>query len=283
VLWSPSMEQAKQVRAATIQGRIRAEIRRVSQGYPRAVIHAKRATIGHAMPRLITAFDHRSFARSLAIASVIALLTAAVMISTDGEPAGSGRRLARLGAMAPVFGAIGSAIAIAQARARGEMIALESLGVRPMRAQAGALSAGFVLGLLGAVAAVCRGADLEALFPRVAQSDWIRLADGAWRSDSGGVRIGPMQTDLVTFIAAGMSPAAWSPPRLPVMVAIALSGVVLPIWLQSRTRVWERIASGSSLAVVQVTLFHFVGAARVSAWALLIGPALMLAHGLSRR
>jgi hypothetical protein len=252
-------------------------------GYPRAAIHAKKAAIEHAMPGPITSFDRRIFARSFAIATVIALLAAAVMISTDGEPAGSGGRLARLGAMAPVFGGLGSAIAIAQARARGEMTALASLGVRPMRAQAGALGSGFVVGLLGAIAAVCRGSDLEALFPRIAQSDWIRLGDGAWWSDSGGVRIGSLQTDPLTFVAAGISRATWSPPRLPVMVAIALSGVVLPIWLQSRTKLWEWIASGSILVIVQVALFHFVGAARVSAWALLIGPTLMLAHGLSRR
>jgi hypothetical protein len=152
-----------------------------------------------------------------------------------------------------------------------------------MRAQAGALCAGFVVSLLGAIAAVRRGSDLDALFPRIARGDWVRLADGAWWSDSAGVRLGPLQTDLFTFLQAGMSPASWSPPRLPVMVAIALSGVVMPIWLQSRTKVWERLASGSSLAVLQVALFHFVAAARVSAWALLVGPVLMLAHGLSRR
>lgn len=231
----------------------------------------------------ITAFDQRSFGRSLAIASVTALLAGIVMVSTDGEAAGSGARLARLGAMSPMFGAIGSAIAIAQSRARGETTALECLGMLPMRAHAGAFVAAFLLSIVGAVAAVSHGANLEALFPRLPQSDWVRLSDGAWWSASGGVRIGAVLSEPVLFAAPGTSPAAWSPPRLPVMVAIALAGIVLPIWLQSRARIGERLASGSSLAILQVALFHWVAAARVSAWALLIGPILMLAHGLSRR
>jgi hypothetical protein len=230
---------------------------------------------------VVTAFDVRSFARSLAIGLVVSLLAAVVMSVTDGDPGGLATRVARLGALAPVFGALGSSLALAQARGRGELLALESIGVPAWRQAAAAVGAAMLLGAAGAVSAVSRASNLDALFPRVAQSDWVLLADGAWSSASAGARLGESGLEWTGAGAAQVPAAAAS--SLAVLFAILAASVALPVWLQVRHRVGERLAVGIAAALGQVALLHLVGAARVSAWTLVLSPALLLGHWLLRK
>jgi hypothetical protein len=231
----------------------------------------------------VTPFDLRSFGRSFAIASVVTLLGVAVMISTDGEQGASGSRIARLGALAPVFGAMGSALALAQARARGELLALSCLGVRPWRAHVGAWLAAFLFGIAGALGAVAQPSALDSLFPRLPTSDWLRSPDGTWFSPSGGIVVGLDGIAQATFVVANPMVASWHAPRVAVLLSIAAAGVVLPVWLESQRRWSEKMSVAAIAILAEIAAFHYVGAERVGGWALAIGPALILAHRLVGR
>ena len=231
----------------------------------------------------MTAYDARSFARSLAMGLLLLALAAVVMIATDTDAGASGSRLARLGALAPVFGALGSSLAIAQARSKGELLALESIGVPRWRQMAGALAAAMLIGFAGAIAVGSRASNLGALFPRIERSDWVQLADGSWSSVAAGAKIGPAGLEL---LAGGGAAASMLDPRsagAAVMLCLAAATIALPLWLQLRARQLERLGVGGCTALGQIALFHWVGAGQLSAWALVAGPALLLVHWLIRK
>jgi hypothetical protein len=227
----------------------------------------------------ITAFDARSFARASAMALMAGILAWAVMVATDGEAFGSGVRLSRLGALAPVFGAIGSLLAWMQARRRGELVALEGLGVHPLRAHAGALLAAALVGSLGAIIEMTCGSRIEGLFPHVARSDWVMQPDGSWASASLGIGLSAdgLREHPLAALPAGAPPAAFA-----VFAAILAASVVLPVWLVSKPSAAEKVAVAAVTGLGQIGVFHLVGAARVSAWALLAGPAMLGAHWVVR-
>ena len=82
---------------------------------------------------MLHAFDRLLARRALAFTALAFALAIGVTIATDEPYSTLGTRVARLCAFAPALSAIGAAIALAQSRARGELRALETLSVTPLR------------------------------------------------------------------------------------------------------------------------------------------------------
>jgi hypothetical protein len=134
-------------------------------------------------------YDLRLALRALALGTLVALVAVIVVATTD-EGAGWARRAALCAALAPVAGGMGALAAARIARSRGEARALEALGAHPLRALAGAVVGGALLGLAGGAVVVSGVADLEPLFPRPAEARvWLEDPEGGMRERSLGIRL----------------------------------------------------------------------------------------------
>lgn len=230
---------------------------------------------------VVTAFDVRMFCRSLSACAVVACLVGVVMLSTDGAASGMGVRVALLGAMAPVIATVGASLATAQARARGELLAVTGLGVSPLRACAGSVLAAILIGSAGALAVASPQSDFTSLFPRIPQTGWALDSRGAWFASAIGLAVGPHAGEL--RLLQTQTPLAPScPAKAPVVFAIALLSVVLPVWSHAVPRWWERVAAGAGSLFAAVLAIHLVAAGRLGVWALLFVPMLLLGHALFR-
>jgi len=229
----------------------------------------------------ITPFDRQAFIRSLLVGVLTAAVALAVMLSTDGAGADPSARIARLAAMAPIFGAIGSSLAIAHAKARGEQLALTAVGCWPWRVHAAPLLAAFVVGWAGAACLASRATDMSALFPAVLHAGWVQMPDGSWLAIAQGLRVGPGLSDLA--LTAAVSPQTLVPvPRSSVVSAVALGAIAFPVWLRIQVGWAQRGCVGALVIAALLTTFHFVAAGRCTGWVLLVGPCALLLHVMAR-
>ena len=114
---------------------------------------------------MLHGFDRLLARRALAFTAIAIAIAIGVTVTTD-EPYSTFRtRVARLCAFVPALSAIGAAITLAQSRARGELRALEALGVAPFRMGRGPMVTSWALGFLAA-----RGAGFPAVRPELAVS-----------------------------------------------------------------------------------------------------------------
>jgi hypothetical protein len=229
--------------------------------------------------RYLTPYDARTFVRSAAMISATALLAYLVMRATDGSSTSEPGRLARLAVMVPLLGAIGSGLSNAQARSRGEVVALSTLGVRPLRVYAGSLAAAVCAGTAAAVALGTRVTDLDGLFPRVDQPLWQTTSQG-WLDAGKGIAISSSGTLQLT-VPRTLSETG-PEPRGAVVVMVLLGSVAVSAWLELRVPLAERLATGVVVSMLAVATFQLVAAARVSPWALTLVPAALWAHFLLR-
>lgn len=228
----------------------------------------------------LTAFDLRSFGRCVGASAAVASLALVVLATTDSDHPSWWARVARLSAMSPVFGLIGTGLGLGQAKARGEWLALASVGVHPFRASAGLLTGAWVITALGVLAASLPVTDLAALFPAVPHTDWMR--DGAvWSSASAGVRLGPGR-EAVTWVDAVAVGQPLAPLRIWVVAAIASAGVWTPAWLLIECSGRERVITACAGVAAQLWAFHAVASTRTQGWILLSGSAVLAVHGVMR-
>lgn len=226
---------------------------------------------------VLTPYDQRSFTRSLAFGLAFCALALAVMWATDGATGSPGGRIARLAALAPVLGAIGAAMARVQGRAKGEPIALQSIGVSPARLAAGSLAAGALLGGLGLVA-VCSGfADMDALFPTLHEPLWTAQPDGSWASAYDGVVV-RAEIPPLTFVRPLAEPLRPHAGTAPVACMIAVTTLALALWSAQPISTWARSAVGGIAVLTTVLAFHLVAGARVGEGALCLGSAILGLH-----
>ena len=225
----------------------------------------------------VTTYDRYAFGRSLAIGCGLAVLAYGIMLATDGATTSTAGKLARLGVLAPVLGTLGSALANAQARSRGEVRALVSSGVSPGRCYAGPMIAAVLLGIAGVAILGSGATDLGGLFPRLEHDDWIRFADGSWRSARAGILVATDGTMTIARTQVAVTPQPW-PSRAAVMLTVLLSSAALPIWVERGGPLKERLGIGALSVVLGVVLFHLVGTGQVSAWCLVAVPATIAFH-----
>ncbi len=195
-------------------------------------------------------------------------------------------RAARVLPIAPACTAIGTALALARTRARGEELALETLGASPLRRAASAVGGGSVPAVLAALAvALVPAVDARVFFPMRQAEAELRYVGGAFVDPPRGISVGPDGVITRSVASPGAeavsssTPASAPPPRARTSAAAAVlaAGLALAM-LAARVRrsSWARAAVATTAAVVaSIVLFH-AAAARVVPALLAAAPSLAL-------
>jgi hypothetical protein len=222
---------------------------------------------------------HRAWDRRLALrAASIAVLTASVALlvvvaTDDGAP--WRRRLAMIAALAPIAGAVGAFAARGVAEARGELRALEALGVSPLRGALGATVGGTLIALVGPALLALPHADLAALLPRPPMPRvWVVESAHAMRELTLGLRIAA--GGVLERTAQSALPDAVVTSRAAVVVAMLLLAIGAPTWASTPAPARRRAGVGAAALVVAIASFQAVAAGRLSQAALALAPALLL-------
>ncbi len=235
--------------------------------------------------RAWTAWDGRVARRAAAIAALALALGWLVTAATDEGGLTWGVRAGRALPLAPACAAIGTWLALAAGRARGEDRALAALGRSPFERVLAAVCGGGGVAIAAAAALVLVGrVDVEGFYPRVErETRWVHDAggfvsdDGVWRIADGGAPSMHPATEAPSVVA----PRA----RLPVRargaaaLATALAGLALPL-LVARAR--RRTVLVTALALVVTTMatvlgFQAAASARIPTLLVAVPPFVLLA------
>lgn len=229
-------------------------------------------------------YDRKLAWRALALGLLI-LLVVVVVVATTDEGAGWARRAALCAALAPVAGGLGALAAARIARSRGEARALEALGAHPLRALAGAVVGGALLGAAGGAVVLSGVADLEPLFPRPVEARvWLADQEGGMRERSLGVRLAPGgELSFVEESAEGRDAGRREDRRAPVGAALAVLALAGPLWsVQEGSRLGRGLL-GALLVLAAIASFQLAAAGRASAWIVCLPPLVLLACALASR
>jgi hypothetical protein len=234
----------------------------------------------------VTAWDLRAFARALSLAGLLLVLAWLVTAATDEGGVAWGVRAGRALPLTPACAAAGAWIALAPGRARGEILALSSLGRAPWQNALGAAIGGAALALSAATAmAAAPSVDVSGFFP-VAGHPTEYVYDGATFVDPArGVRI---EADgSFTKLDADDAAAVARPDAVPrhgraaAALATALAGVALPMLasmvLLARSSAARAIGLVFVAVAVMVVLFHAAAALRLPALVAPVPAAILLA------
>lgn len=210
---------------------------------------------------------HRSLSvRCVSAGTLLALLTLGVMAATDEGGSTPAMRAARLCAFTPALAALGASATLELARSRGELRALEALGVSPWRTAFGASLGALLLGVL-AVALLCGPwTDVSALFPAVtAQDTW--LGNGLSFVDRAhGVAVA--SNGALSWVGSLPSAQVASPGRAAAVSCVAPLALVTPAWTSAPRRLGTRALEVSLTFALTVYLLHAAAAGRGAAWML---------------
>lgn len=231
-----------------------------------------------------TPWDRRVAARAVALATLSLAIAWLLTAATDEGGVPWTTRAVRVLPIAPACTAIGTALALARSRARGEELALETLGASPLRRAASAILGGAVPVVLAALAvALVPAVDARAFFPtRQAQAE-LHYQAGAFVDPSHGIAVDPdgaITRSAVPDGADASSTSASAPPlraRSSAATAILTAGLALAL-LAARVRraSLARAAIGTGATVIaSIVLFH-AAAARVVPAPLAAAPSLAL-------
>ncbi len=224
----------------------------------------------------MTPYDVQAFRRSLALGSTLCLLVFGVMAATDGAHTPPAAKLGQLSTLAPLLAALGALISHSQAQARGETLALISLGVSPLRAGLGASAAVALLGLAGAAVLALGVGDVDGLLPRLDGTSWIPQPGGGWASADLTIRVDEAG---VPSLHAGLTSRLVSrPPIGPIVASVVWMTLVLADWTTERAEGWWRLVAALAGGGTAVILFHLLAAGRISSWSLLAVPLPLVAQ-----
>ncbi len=230
----------------------------------------------------MTALDWLMARRACALSVGFAAVLALVVISTDEQSTTVGARFARFASLLAVAGSAGALRTTEQARSRGELRALEALGVAPSRASFGAALGGMVVGVAGAALMLSRSVDLSPLLPR------LQGAGVMFRPAGPGVAMERtlgvwLQSSGVLLRAAAESPhvgpdrlavSGWLRPS--VAAALLVLAISAPYWASLSVGFARRVCVGGAAVVSCVLAFHLVGAGGAPAWVLPLAPLVLV-------
>jgi hypothetical protein len=205
-------------------------------------------------------FDWLLLRRSTLAAAVVAALTAGIVVSTDEAASTAAMRVARMAAFAPLVAAVAALSVVAHARSRGELRALECLGVPPWRAAHGAAQGALLVAATGIAVLISPWADAASLFPVVRSAvDWTMDATGLLASALGVAVSGSGKITLTSALSMRphVLPQAWA--ALPCFVPLA---AVVPSWAVTPMSSSRRASSVGVTGLVAVVCLHFVAAGR---------------------
>lgn len=223
---------------------------------------------------------------------MVALLV--IVTTDDGGP--WARRVAMWAAVAPVLGALGTFATVRVAIARGEISALEALGVDPARAARGAAMGGVIAGALGVLVTASGWADLEALFPRPPDARaWTAGDDQALVEVTLGIRVDAGGD--VTFVGEAAAQeertAVSRSAKNATIATLGLAAFACPLWVVEglaasspaarRGKSWRRGIVALIAVAALIAAFQVVAAALASPLWLLASPLLLLADAAFMR
>jgi hypothetical protein len=225
----------------------------------------------------LSTWDARNAGRAaLVTALALVVVTLATAASDEGGVAW-GVRAGRSLPVAPVCAAFGTWLALAPARTRSEMLALEALGRAPQINALGAVLGGAAVAIACALAvASAPRLDVTGFYPTVLKSDDIRFEDGHFVDRSRGVTFEADGTFTKVPNEAGESAgkrgandnAVPRGGRSAAALTIALAGIALPILAACiRRRAWPHVTAAALCVPATVLLFHASAAHRLGAYA----------------
>jgi len=231
----------------------------------------------------LTAYDSLLARRAAALGIALGALVFLAMLGTDDVGSTHAGRLGRLAGLSSLAGAGGAFLALAQARARGEVRALSATGSSPVRTALGAVTGGAVVGLLGAALALVPGVDLAPLFPHALPLDsgWVH-DNGVWLDRARGIRVAEDGAVTWSGVASAADLAAFSStPVTATIAALAIGALALPLWATAQGPAPRRACVSFVVASAAVFVFHLVAAHRIGAMTLVIPPLLLLADAVA--
>jgi len=230
------------------------------------------------------AWDARQAGRALAFASLFAVIAWLVTATSDEGGIAFGVRVARTLPAAPLCAALGTWIVHARARRRGELLALETLGVGPRRSGAAAVAGGAALAVVFAlgIGASPRFA-VGVFFPAVPPASEVAFNRAGFVDLRRGVRV-EADGSLTRLPTAAPSPPSGAPPgaRAVAALTVACTGVALTLLAASRG---GRVAAASAVLVASAAVligFHAAAAGAIAAPVAAAPSAILLAWSLRR-
>jgi hypothetical protein len=212
---------------------------------------------------MLHGFDRLLARRALAFTALALVIAVGVTLATDEPYSTSRMRVARWCAFAPGLSAVGSAIALGQSRVRGELRALEALGVAPLRAGRGPMVVGWLLGFFACVVLVTPLADATALFP-------VLNVPGRWIVDAGAL-VDPVNglrvlRDGSLVVGAGQAGqgAAFVPSGAAALFVVMPLALAMPPWSSAQIGWMGRIGGALFTFGAVVVLLHAAAAGRVA-------------------
>jgi hypothetical protein len=210
----------------------------------------------------MTAFDRKLGLECLAHTGLACVLTIAVMVATDETSSTLATRLARLAAFLPALGALGASLALSHARERGELRALEALGVSPLRTRFGAALGAWLVGAAAVGALAAPFTDVRSLFPAVKQPVWLAVGSALLEPLA---RIRVFESGQLEFAAERLpAPLLPVPAHAAAVLAIAPLALTLPWWAVVALGPAARAAGAGASFVTLVALLHAVAAGRTN-------------------
>jgi hypothetical protein len=188
-------------------------------------------------------------------------------VATDETTSTAGMRVARLAALAPLLACLSVLAVCGHARLRGEIGALEALGMPPWDAARGAALAGWAFGGVALVVLALPWVDPGSLFPRFAPPiDWVMDATGrAARSRAATVFAdGTIEIGSRAVAGGTQSPARWA-----ALACLSPMAACVPAWAVTPMRTAVRLATLLASAALLIVVLHLVASGRVGAW---LGP-----------
>jgi hypothetical protein len=258
---------------------------------------SKRARVGQFTR--VTAWDVRMAVRALVLAALAILLAWLVTAATDEGGVAWGVRAGRTLPITPLCAAIGTGLALAPARRRGELRALGALGRAPVASVGGAAAGGAAVALVAAALMALPSVDVSGFFPVAARGSDFRYQDGAFIDRAHGLRVED-DGSFSHIEATASRPAIVLPSRArpAASLSTALAGGALPLLVAElllarplggerpralgRTSVARLAAMIALAAVATIVLFHAAAAGRVSALAGVIPFAALLGAAVFR-
>jgi hypothetical protein len=219
--------------------------------------------------------------RSLGAILATAVVAAAVIVATDEPGSTLGMRIARLAALSPLLVATSVLGVAAQARAHGELRALEALGASPWRGARGAAVAGVLVAAASVAVLLSPWADVTSLFPAVHPPiDWRLDPDGQSARAAGAVVAADgaiaLAATLVPLSAAALAPWAALPCLAPIAAAV-------PAWSVTPMSSAARATSVTATAAMAIAALHLTAAGRVPpGWGCVAVVPLVAATALAR-
>jgi hypothetical protein len=207
-------------------------------------------------------FDWLLLRRSLLAAAIAAGVAASVVVTTDEATSTAAMRVARIAAFAPLIAAIAALFIVSHARSRGELRAIECLGVASWRAARGASLGAFLVAAMGTALLVSPWADAASLFPVVRSAiEWAIDPNGHAARAMGVVVSSDGSIALTARVAeqVRVAPAAWA--ALPCLLPIAAT--VSP-WAVTPMSHATRGISVAAAGMAAVVCLHLVAAGRLA-------------------